>query len=729
MRSLLARLDAFGSGRLTATLLLLSLVALRMLNPPFLEILQLRGFDLMQQLAPEKKRDVVVKVLDIDEKSLRALGQWPWPRDVMAELILRVGQAGAVVIGMDIVLAEPDRTSPARLAERLGEERPDMASLLRALPDHDRVLAGILSRSRIVLGQTGVPDAASGAERPPIRTPVAELGVSARAFLPDYAGLVRNLDLFEQAAPGRGAFTLNPEPDGIVRRVPAMIQARGDLYPALSLEMLRVASGETTFRIRSDATGVQELGLGAFTIPVDARARLWPHARRHEPSRYVPAIDLLEGRVPPDALAGKIVLFGTSAVGLHDLKTTPLERALPGVEVHAMILEGILQGGLLSRPPNADGIEVGGFLLLGIGLIVLIPSIGARFTGLGMPAILGALGWGAWHFFIEHRELYDALLPAIGLALLAGYLIYSNYRVEERKRRAIRSTFSHYMAPALVDRLVKDPEGVRLGGERREITILFTDMRDFTTISESMDAQELLRYTNRYLGPTTQAIVDRNGTINKYIGDAAMAFWNAPLDDAAHARNACLAVLSIRREIAALNVTIAREAELAAQAGQSRATDRQVRIGMGVGTGICSVGNVGGETRREYTALGDPVNVAARLESQSKSFGVDNVVAETTIERAGPLAVLRLGDIHVKGRGQALRVFTVVGDDAMAEGEEFRGWARAHEMMLEHAQAGRWAEAADALALLEPIGEAHGFGAMYEVYRRRIAAREWMDAA
>jgi adenylate cyclase len=154
-----------------------------------------------------------------------------------------------------------------------------------------------------------------------------------------------------------------------------------------------------------------------------------------------------------------------------------------------------------------------------------------------------------------------------------------------------------------------------------------------------------------------------------------------------------------------------------------------VRIGMGVGTGICSVGNVGGETRREYTALGDPVNVAARLESQSKSFGVDNVVAETTIERAGPLAVLRLGDIHVKGRGQALRVFTVVGDEAMAEGDEFRGWARAHEMMLEHAQAGRWDEAADALALLEPIGEAHGFGAMYEVYRRRIAAREWMDAA
>jgi adenylate cyclase len=729
MRSLLARLDAFGSGRLTATLLLLSLVALRMINPPFLEILQLRGFDLMQQLAPEKRRDIVVKVIDIDEKSLRALGQWPWPRDTMADLILRVGQAGAVVVGMDIVLAEPDRTSPARLAERLGEERPDMSALLRALPDHDRVLAGILSRSRIVLGQTGVPDAASGAERPPIRTPVAELGASARAFLPDYAGLVRNLDLFEQAAPGRGVFTLNPEPDGIVRRVPAMIQARGDLYPALSLEMLRVASGETTFRIRSDATGVQELGIGAFAIPVDARGRLWPHARPHEPSRYVPAIDLLEGLVAPDALAGKIVLFGTSAVGLHDLKTTPLERALPGVEVHAMILEGILQGGLLSRPPHADGIEVGGFLFLGIGLIVLIPSIGARFTGLGMPAILGSMGWGAWHFFIEHGELYDALLPAIGLALLAGYLIYSNYRVEERKRRAIRSTFSHYMAPALVDRLVKDPEGVRLGGERREITILFTDMRDFTTISESMDAQELLRYTNRYLGPTTQAIVDRNGTINKYIGDAAMAFWNAPLDDADHARNACLAVLSIRREIAALNETIAREAELAAQAGQSRATDRQVRIGMGVGTGICSVGNVGGETRREYTALGDPVNVAARLESQSKSFGVDNVVAETTIERAGPLAVLRLGDIHVKGRGKALRVFTVVGDDAMAAGDEFKGWARAHEMMLDHAAAGRWDEAADALALLEPIGEAHGFGAMYQVYRKRIAGREWMDAA
>ncbi|MEY4681909.1 MAG: hypothetical protein RLZZ276_3558 [Pseudomonadota bacterium] len=729
MRSLLARLDAIGSGRLTATLLLLSLVALRMLNPPFLEILQLRGFDLMQQLAPEQRRDIVVKVVDIDEKSLRALGQWPWPRDTMAELIMRVGQAGAVVIGMDIVLAEPDRTSPARLAERLGEERPDMSALLRALPDHDRVLAGILSRSRIVLGQTGVPDAGSGADRAPIRTPVAEFGTSARAFLPDYAGLVRNLDLFEQAAPGRGVFTLNPEPDGIVRRVPAMIQARGDLYPALSLEMLRVASGETTFRIRADGTGILELGMGGFTIPVDARGRLWPHARRHEPSRYVPAIDLLEGRVAPDALAGKIVLFGTSAVGLHDLKTTPLERALPGVEVHAMILEGILQGGLLTRPAHADGIEVGGFLLVGLVLIAVIPAIGARFTGLGLPALLGSMGFGAWHFFSDRGELYDALLPALGLALLAGYLIYSNYRVEERKRRAIRSTFSHYMAPALVDRLVKDPEGVRLGGERREITILFTDMRDFTTISESMDAQELLRYTNRYLGPTTQAIVDRNGTINKYIGDAAMAFWNAPLDDPDHARNACLAILGIRREIAALNETIAREAEAAAAAGQARATDRQVRIGMGVGTGICSVGNVGGETRREYTALGDPVNVAARLESQSKSFGVDNVVAETTIERAGTFAVLRLGDIHVKGRGQALRVYTVVGDEVLARSEEFAGWARAHEMMLDHADAGRWDEASDALALLEPIGEAHGFGSMYAVYRRRIAERDWMDAA
>ena len=365
----------FGLARGLALILLIALAALRIADPPPIQELRVRVFDLFQVLRPREATQRPVVIVDIDEKSLKTVGQWPWPRTRVADLITHLTQMGALVIAFDIVFAEPDRMSPSVAADAFRDLDEATRVKLRALPSNDSVLADALRKSHVVLGESGLPFAVAQPEgtQPPVG--LATMGGDPRRYLLNFPGLLRNVPVLELAASGRGLFTIRAERDGIVRRVPIVMQAQGAIMPSLILDMLRVASGSNTVLIRSDHAGVQNAAVPGFVIPTDRNGQLWIHFAPHDTARYVSAADVLEGQVPAERVARRLVLIGTSAVGLLNSKTTPIDPVMPGVEVHAQVLENVLTDSVLTSPNYAIGVELCAALLLGVAIIWLAPIL------------------------------------------------------------------------------------------------------------------------------------------------------------------------------------------------------------------------------------------------------------------------------------------------------------------------------------------------------------------
>ena len=555
----------FGIARAVCILLLFALVPLRIADPLPIEELRLRTFDLFQVLRPREQKVRPVVIVDIDEASLREIGQWPWPRTVIADLITRLRAAGAVAVGFDVIFAEPDRMSPAVAAGSFRGLDAETREKLAALPSNDAVLAEAIKRvGGIIVGETGAAQAAPRAEGENApQTGFAIVGPNPRPFLVTFPGLLRNIPPIEQAAAGRGMFSIDPEPDGIVRRVPVVMEAQGQLAPALTMEMLRVVSRAGAILIRADQAGVKTVAVPGLEVPTDGRGRFWVYFNKRDPARSVSATDVLNGRVAPDRLRGRLVLIGTSATGLLDIKTTPVQPDMPGVEVHAQILENILTKSLLASPGYAIGAEIIAAVVFGLAIIVAAPMLPAAIVvALGAALIAGLIGI-SWYFFVEHHLLIDFTYPLISCWLIYLVLTFVNYFREQQQRQQIRSAFGFYLSPPLVEQLARSPEKLVLGGEERRMTILFSDVRGFTTISEHYkdDPQGLTQLMNRFLTPLTNAIIERKGTIDKYIGDAIMAFWNAPVDDDEHEANACDAALEMLARAEVLNGELKREAE------------------------------------------------------------------------------------------------------------------------------------------------------------------------
>src|ERR1700676_3286161 len=366
----------FGYARLVCLALLIGVAALRIADPAPIEELRVRTFDSFQLIDPRVKTAKPVTVVDIDEKSLTKLGQWPWPRTRIADLITNLTRLGAVVIAFDIVFAEPDRLNPDIAAETIRNLDEETRAKLRALPSNAQILADGMRRSRVVLGESGLPYVLSEYDNTLPLTALAMLGEEPQPFLLDFPGLLRNVQVLEQAAAGRGLFTIKTERDGIVRRVPMMMQAQGATMPSLSFEVLRVATGTDTIFVKSEKAGIKSLAVKGFEVPTDRNGQLWLHFARHDPSIYVSAVDVLEGRVAPEMIARKLVLIGTSAVGLLDVKTTPIDPVMPGVEIHAQVLESALTRAVLSLPTYAIVAEFGAALVLGILVIAFAPLFG-----------------------------------------------------------------------------------------------------------------------------------------------------------------------------------------------------------------------------------------------------------------------------------------------------------------------------------------------------------------
>jgi adenylate cyclase len=710
----------FGVGRALSLALLLALLSLRVWDPGPLEAVRLQTFDFYQLMQPRPAGPRPAVIVDIDEQSLKAYGQWPWARTLLADLVAKLTQLGAVAIGFDIVFPEPDRLSPQAAAAAFRDLDADTREKLRSLPSNDAVFAEAIRQSSVVLGQSGMPfDMPQPDGWTPPATAVAIRGPDPNPYWVTFPGLLRNIPILEEAAAGRGLFTIRSERDGIVRRVPLVMKAQGAVVPALTFEMLRVATRSGAVLISSDEAGIRSVAVPGIELPTDRHGQLWIHFNGHDSSRYVSVQDVLEGRVPPDKIAGKLVLVGTSAVGLLDLRTTPLDPVMPGVEVHAQILENALTNSVLSYPNYAVGVELVVAALVGLAIIVLAPVLSAAtLVALGAAVIAVLVGF-SWYYFSQQRLLLDVSFPLLSSFAIYLTLTFTNYFREQAQRQQIRSAFGQYLAPAVVEQLAQAPEKLVLGGEERAMTVMFSDVRGFTTIAESYkaDPQGLTTLMNRFLTPLTNAIIAQNGTIDKYIGDAVMAFWNAPLDDPSHEANACAAALAMLRRVEELNLVREQEAK---HTGQRFIP---LHIGVGINTGRCVVGNMGSDLRFNYSVLGDAVNLASRLEGQTKSYGVATVVGSGTAAAVGDkFATLELDVITVKGKTEPETIYTVLGDEACAQSAAFQELSALNRDMLARYRRQEWDKALAALQACGAAGERHGLNGLYALYASRIHA-------
>src|SRR5580704_10265079 len=449
----------FGVARAVCVLLLFALVPLRIADPRPLEELRLRTFDLFQVLRPRAQTARPVVIVDIDEASLKEIGQWPWPRTTLADLVTRLTQAGAVAIGFDVIFAEPDRMSPAVAEQSFRGIDAETRAKLDSLPSNDDVLADAIKHSHVVVGQVGTatPTPRTAADAA-LQTGFAVRGPDPSPFLITFPGLLRNIPVIEQAASGRGLFLINPETDGIIRRVPVVMKAQGTLVPSLAMEMLRVVSHAGAILVRVNEAGIQSVAVPGLEVPTDRNGQFWVHFNKHDPARYVSAKDVLQGDVPADRLRGRLVLIGTSAIGLLDTKTTPLDPVIPGVEVHAQILESVLTKSILLNPNYAIGAELVIAVLLGIGVIITAPMLSPTVNVvLGALLIVGLTGFSLY-LFAEHNLLIDFTYPLISSWLIYLVLTFVNYFREQQQRQQIRSAFGYYLSPHMVEQLARSPE-------------------------------------------------------------------------------------------------------------------------------------------------------------------------------------------------------------------------------------------------------------------------------
>lgn len=685
-------------------------------------------FDAWLRAEPRAYEDAAVRVVDIDEESIRRLGQWPWPRTQIAQLEQRLGDAGAAVIALDIVFSEPDRTSPPRLAEALAHAGgdPHVIATLAALPDNDARLAATMQALPVVNGffLTNDPRRVQAAPK----AGFALSGSAPDAALPTYSNAILPIPALDAAARGSGSLTLGGDADGIIRKAPLLARQDGQILPSLSLEALRVAQGAGSIVIKtSDGSGnlagggaaqVTTIKVGQFEVPTTGAGELWMYYTAPRPERVVPAWKILSGALSQQEMArlfeGHIVFVGTGAIGLRDLVSTPVRDREPGVMVHAQAAEQIILGRFMVRPDWSPGLERALVLALGGLLLVLLPRLGAaRGAALGL-GLAGATMAGSWWAFHHWHMLVDPVVPV--LAVLAVYLAETvlTYWREERARSYIHQAFDRYLSPELVRRIAADPRQLELGGEERQMTVLFCDIRSFSRISESLPPRDIIRFLIGFLTPMCDILLARRATIDKFIGDAILAFWNAPIDDPDQYEHAARAALDMVARLAALN------AEMPGRADQPWPGD--VRIGIGLNAGPCCVGNMGSAQRLSYSLIGDTVNLASRIEGLTKLYGVTIALGASLRAELRAFACLELDRVRVVGRDAPEEIFALLGDESQAADPAFRRFAEGHAAMLAAYRTKHWETAARWLDESEPEAKKLGLGKLYGLYRDRVAA-------
>ena len=657
-------------------------------------------FDRFQSAKPRVyDPDTPVRIVDIDSAALAGLGQWPWPRTYVAEMLDRLTELGAAAVTFDILFAEPDRTSPERAQDAWARFGTVDMPQLKTLPNHDSILSEAIARAPVVLGSI----LANVTTQPIPKASVSTVGPSAEPHLPYFPGAEINLVSLEDAATGIGSMTLSDQVGGVVRTVPLLTRTPDAILPGLSIEALRVAQGQPGFIVKTvgasgeqgfGTRGIVSLRVGDFEIPTRSDGTLWVRYAGSQPERMVSAAPLLgpDWRSLKPQIEGRIIIIGTSAPGLRDLVTTPLMGRELGAVVHAEAIEQIIAQDFLVRPDWARGAEIVLIALGGVLMAIFAGLASALWSVLALALWIGAVIQGAWYSFDTYGLLLSPFWSVAGalFAWSAGSLL--NFRIADREKSQVRAQFAQFLAPDVVDEIAANPERyLTPGGVDREITILFIDIRNFSTLSRDMNSQELIAYLNSFLTPVSDAIIEEGGTIDKYIGDAVMAFWNAPKPRPDHRAKALDAVLAIRKTVSALNE-------------QHRRDGRpEVAFGVGVNTGVCAVGAIGSYRRLDYTCIGDAVNTAARLESLTKQYGLDACISERVATGAQAYALVELDFTTVVGRDRKPeKLFAVLGDAVVACAPRFQAIQAQTAQALECYRTRRFAEA---VPLFETLAE------------------------
>ncbi len=640
--------------------------ALRIADPGPVRDLRLSYFDYLQRLSPRLLEDLPVRVVDIDEASLSRHGQWPWPRDRLAELQSRLAAAGAAVVVYDVLFSEPDRLSPRRLMDRA--EVAETNTPANALPDTDEIFAASLSSVPTVLGTARIPEAGSG---PRSKAGLVEIGNAPSGGLPRAAGFTPLAPGLEPVADGVGAISIGAlGSSGSVRRLPLFWAGSDGPMPSLSVEALRLATQESTFTLVGAGdleASIEGLAIGSLFVPTTAQGELWLRYRHDDPSLYLSADTVLSADPADwaDQVAGQIILVGTSAAGLLDIRTTALGETVPGVSIHAQAIEQILTEDYLRRGDLVGGIEVLAVFALVVAIAIAMTYSGPLFaTTIGLLGI-GGVAAGSWLAFAGAGILFDAayafVAASVTFAILAAYRLV----ILDRERRAIRQSFSHYVSPAVLGEVERQGHNLSLGGETRDVTVLFSDIRGFTALTEALSAEDLVSLLNELFDAFGQEIMDERGTIDKFIGDAVMAFWNAPIEIDDHSARAVAAALRMRRALDRFNL----------------GRGLPIKTAIGIATGPASVGNIGSRNRFNYSVVGETVNLAARVENACRYVRADMLITEEVAAAAPDLAYLDAGKLRLKGISEPVRLLCVAGGAEVAIKPEFRDLAAKHKVL------------------------------------------------
>jgi len=654
MRSRLIRI----SPSIAGALVIVALVAGAWLLPTPFERLRLATFDSLQRAFPWSAPDTPVTVVDVDETSLARHGQWPWPRSKLATLVDRLRELGAASTAFDVVFAEPDRTSPAdAIAQLPVAMQNELATLGVTFPDHDRTFAAAIGKGGVTLGFGLIAQPTLRQVRP--KATFAIVGGDPAANVPQFSGSVLNIQALEDAAAGLGSLSIVARTDEIVRRMPLVALSAGQLVPSLALEALRVATGEPTLRLRLNRAGADgavesmTLALADVEIPLDREGALLLHHRPPSSTTAVSAADVLDD--PSDAMRPKvknhIIFIGTSAVGLADLRPTPLNAFEPGVNLQAAAAAQILAGHFLSRPAIATGLEMLVAAIAGVVLLGCLHRFGLWAATAMSVILLLAIGSATIVAFCFYGLLIDPVLSAMTVATTFFVASLFDHFLANRNGAMLAQAFAQYLSPDLVKELYKNPDQVRLGGEDREMTFLFTDLEGFTRFTESIAPEQLVATLNAYLDGLCRIATGHGGTIDKIVGDAVHVMFNAPLAQPDHAPRALAAAFEMRRFSTEFAVLQAR---------------KNLAFGMtriGINTGRAIVGNFGGAARFDYTAHGDAINTAARLEAANKVFGTAILISKATRDAVPALKARPLGKINLRGKGRTTEVFEPLDGD------------------------------------------------------------------
>lgn len=639
-------------GMLVATAIIAAVIFLNLFRSEYIEGIDKKVFDATYHIRGPLPHSGQIVIVNIDEKSLREVGQWPWPRQHVARVIENLTAAGAGIIGFDMLFAEADNSSPATVARDYNHTWPNA-------PDHDAILADTIAQTPTIISYAFDFDPNRHTDRLPVSRGIyIEKGQPTYDYLPNAHAYRGNLERIDRAAYSSGFFNTFQDSDGVIRSVPLFVRYHDAIYPSLAFEITRLVLGANKTEIHYGEYGVESVTVGRTHIPTDRHGRLLISFRgRAGTYPYISASDVLFNRMDPNAIAGRVVLIGTTAIGLNDIRSTPVDSTFPGVEVHANAIDNLLNDGALTRPAWSEGMEM---------LLIIIPTLATALALLLFRPLLALLSLMLavsamliifYRLILVNGYVISVLYPFLSLFITAMVIVIIDFLYESRQKERVKRTFAKKVSPEVADALLKQRDTIDLQGSEQNVTVFFSDIRNFTTLTEAMQTpQAVVEWLNAYFKPMSDTIMARYGTIDKFIGDAIMAYWNAPNRVEQHQDQAVRCALE---QLFALELLNSRFDTIALP---------PIGIGIGIHTGDVILGEMGSSGRSDYTVIGDTVNLASRLEGMNKFYGSTIIISDATLRGLNEPYVTRpLDRVAVKGKKTAVLIHEVLPQQSLNE--------------------------------------------------------------